>query len=640
MSATPPTIPISKTTTATSGTRSSTHTRTSYITSKTQDTVKHELTDDGAGSFGPLGTISYASRTLNVRFVQKNITTEGYNSDHENASAFEASTMTEIAAPGGGGSGSGSGNKGGDYNTSAVGEEMLAASTVFVTYAETFATPLTHTQTFRPPVVAIDLCPQTSDYIVPNSVRFTWMGVVFEDYDGVMVRGRVGSDPGIVCGALDYSAGVCSLFDYVVSGSPTAFVLQSLWTVRQNWTTASIFLRTQAAPVKPSGFVMNLSDAQGGAITATAGIDGLITGTHLRGRIDYLTGLVELQFGDYVLDTALTPEQKLEWWYDADDIGAVQPLRVWRPWPVDPTTLRYNSVTYFYLPIDAEILGLDPVRLPQDGRAPMYRPGGYLVVLHTATLPPATLTNGQTLNAARTRLARMRVVGADGVPIVTGYTTNLDAGTLTVTSTTGWAQPVTVEHSIEQLARTRDVQINGDIGIVGQLTHDFPVGSIVASALAVPGNLRARVSALWDQQTWDAISWTATNVGNPAPGTYNDALAPIAMTNAGALTEKFALRFLTSTTFTCTGENVGVIGTGSTNVDFAPVNPISGAPYFSLLAIGWGAGWAAGNTVFLHTVGALYAFAEVRTVQMGPAIGTDYSYEVLGRGDVDRPPTL
>lgn len=622
--------PTTTTTTNTTSTTSSAHNRTSYFTSKTQDTVRHELTDDGLGSFGPDGTINYASRTLNVRFVEKTLTTEGYNSDHEDAEAFENAINSTSA-------GSSNVNKGGDYNTSAVGEEMLAASTVFVTYAETFASPQSHTQTFSPPTVSIDLAPQTRDYIVPNSVQFLWMGELYQDFDGVMVRGRTGNNPGIVCGQLDYSAGVCRLFDYVVSGSPTAFTLQSLWTVRQVWTTASIFLRTQAAPVKPNGFVMNLSDAQGNSITATAGIDGVISGTHLRGVIDYLTGTVELQFGDYVNDADLTAAQKLEWWYSAADVGAVQAGKVWKPWPVDPTTLRYNSVTYFYLPIDAEILGLDPVRLPQDGRAPMYRPGGFLVILHTATITPGTLSPGQTVNAGRVRLARMRVIGADGVPINTGYTTNLDAGTLTVTSTTGWAQPVTVEHSIEQLARTRDVQLNGDVSIVGQLTHDFPAGSIVASALAIPGSLRARVSALWDQATWDNVTWSATIVGSPAAGTYNDALAPIELTNAGALTEKFALRFLSSTTFQCLGENVGVIGTGSINEDFAPVNPISNVPYFRLRAVGWGAGWAAGNVVFLHTVGALYAFAQIRTVQMGPAIGTDYSYEVLGRGDVDRP---
>jgi len=58
-----------------------------------------------------------------------------------------------------------------------------------------------------------------------------------------------------------------------------------------------------------------------------------------------------LQFGDYVLDSSLTPEQKAEWWYNAADVGVIEADKIWRPWPVDPTTLRYSSVAYFYLPL-------------------------------------------------------------------------------------------------------------------------------------------------------------------------------------------------------------------------------------------------------------------------------------------------
>ncbi len=623
--------------TATSTTTSSAHSRVSYNTSKTQDTVRHTLTDDGAGTFGPDGTINYAGKTLNVRFVSLDSKTEGYKSDYEDAKAFETSSMSG----GGGDPGSTTSSaKGGDYVDAAVGEQVLAASTVTVTYAETFAAAQTHSMTWTPPPVTIDLCPYTADYIVPGSVRFTWMGHVFEDYDGVLVRDRVGTDPGYVAGQVDYSSGVARVFDYVVNAGTTAttFTLDSLWTVRQNWTTASIFMRTQAAPLKPAGVVLNLADAEGNSITAMGDIDGTISGTHLRGKIDYEFGLLELQFGDYLDDATLTPEQKAEWWYSAADVGAVQAGKIWRPWPVDPTTLRYNSVSYFYLPIDAEILGLDPVRLPQDGRVPIFRVGSYVVVGHTGSTPPAVVSNGQTINCARTRLSRVRLVGSDGATIHTGYTADLDAGTVTAVDVSTWVQPVHVEHRIEQLDRLRDVQINGDIATVGQLAHDFPAGSTVSSAITAQ-TLRARVSQLWDQQTWDGITWLDAISGNPAPATYNDTLAPIELTNAGALTERFALRFTNSTTFECIGEHVGFIGSGTINADFAPINPVGAAPYFTLRALGWGTGWAAGNVLFVHIVGAIYPFACIRTVQMGPALGVDYSFELLGRGDVDRPPS-
>ena len=183
-------------------------------------------------------------------------------------------------------------------------------------------------------------------------------------------------------------------------------------------------------------------------------------------------------------------------------------------WPVDPTTLRYNSVSYFYLPIDAEILGLDPVRLPQDGRVPIYRVGSYVVIGHSATTPPATLTNGQTINCARTRLSRVRLVGNDGKTIHTGYTADLDAGTVTAVDTSGWLQPVHVEHSIEQLLRLRDVQINGDLALVGQLAHDFPAGSTVSSALTA-NTLRARVAALYHHSAFCAGVSVASSTKSP-----------------------------------------------------------------------------------------------------------------------------
>lgn len=623
--------------TETSASTSSSHSKTSYQTSKTQDTVRHQLTDDGQGSFGPDGTINYAGKTLNVRLLRLDSRTEGYNSDYEDAKTFETTSMS------GGGSDPGSNNsssKGGARSDTSVSEELLAASTVTVSYAEGFAGAQQHNMSYTPEPLTLDLCPYTSDYIVPGSVRFRWMGHVYEDYDGVLVRDRTASAAGTVAGALDYSSGVARIYDYVVDGQPTDLAVESLWTVRQNWTTASIFMRTAAAPVKPSGFVLNLADATGEQITASAGVDGVISGTHLRGRIDYQSGVVELQFGDYVLDSSLTAAQKAEWWYSADDIGAVQPDRIWRPWPVDPTTLRYNSVSYFYLPLDADIIGLDPVRLPQDGRVPIYRVGSYVVVSHNASVGPAQLSAGQTINCGRTRLSRVYLIGADGQLIQQGWTPNLDAGTVAIQDTTGWVQPVRVEHRIEEMARVSDVQISGMLTLTKALSHEFPVGSIVSSALitAAPG-LRSRVSHLFDQNTW-TNKWQDTVDGQEALASYNDTISPIVVTNTGAVTERWMLRILgNSSTFECIGQYVGNLGVGSLNVDYAPINPNTNAPYFTLPALGWGMGWAAGNVLRINTVGAMQPLAAIRAVQPSEAAGTDYHFELLTRGDIDRPPS-
>ena len=591
------------------------------------------VTDNGAGGFlDSMGTVNYATRQVQLKVVSFDRTTSSYKSDHELPTEFERAvegTGTTVAAL-----------KGAQYSTASVGEEVLAGSSVVARYRVGASLPRPHTQTYTPSSVKIDLCPYTNHRIVPGSVQFRWMGQVYSDFEGVIYRGRTDSTPGIASGTISYAAGIALMTDYVVGGTgPTDFQLLSLWTQNIPWSTASIFFRTQAAPIRPTGMVLTLLDLEGNALTATGDLGGNLLGTHMWGKFDYQTGLGELMFGDFLLDSSLTAEQKAEWWYDPAEVGAVQPGKIWRPWPVDPTTLRYNSVAYFYLPLDADIVGLDPVRLPPDGRVPIYRVGSYVVVGHTGVIPAATYTAGQTINCARERLSRVYLIGADGQLIRTGYTPNLDAGTIAVTDVTGWVQPVTVKHRIEQMARVADVQIDGTLKLTKQLAHEFPVGSVVSSAI-MAGNLRARALPVFDQQTWDGVTWSDITVGSPAPSTYNDGAFPIVVTNAGAMTERFALRVLTGgTDVEVIGEHVGNLGTFSRNTTIAPINPISGVPYFTLAAAGWGAGWVPGNTLFLPTVGTYYPMAVIRATQPSEAIGTDYAFELTERGDVDRAPT-
>jgi hypothetical protein len=82
---------------------------------------------------------------------------------------------------------------------------------------------------------------------------------------------------------------------------------------------------------------------------------------------------------------------------------------------------------------------------------------------------------------------------------------------------------------------------------------------------------------------------------------------------------------------------VGVIALGNTSTDCAPLNPATGSPYFTLPALGWGNGWAAGNVLRFNTIGAQFPVWIVRTVQQGPETVTDDAFTLLIRGDVDTP---
>jgi len=625
-------LPTSNNTVKSKLTNGSTKTETKYRTTKTQETVRHSLTDNGAGGMGADGTVSYAAKSINARLLSLDATTDGYKSDHEDTRAFDGGTQL----PGG----SSSSQKGGEYLDNAVSEQLLAASTVRVAYAVGSGAEATNVAPYRPADITIDLCPTTSDYVVPGSVQFVWMGQTYQDFDGLLWRGRTGGNPGIRAGHMNYSTGIATITDYVVSGSPSDFTLQSLWTIRQTWNTASVFFRTEAAPLKPTGLVLTVTDAQGGNLTGASQGDGSITGTHLHGRVEYATGEAEVQFGDYLLDSSLTDAQKQEWWYDPQLVGAVQPGRIWRPWPVDPTTLRYSAVSYIYLPVDVSLMGIDPAALPADGRVPFARPGDTCVVGVTHSGPAFAPSVGQTYNVGHTRLSFVQVLdNVTGEEIRTGYTHDLDAGTLTFTDLAGYPAQVRVVGRTEVYRQIAEVRIDGKVRLTQPIGYAFPADAVFSTALR-QGDRFARVTRVYDQASWNKVKWTDgvdSTVGE-AGATYNATGSPVEVTNRGAITERWALHFKTSTTFDLYGQHLGLIASGSINEDFAPPNTAAGVPYFTLRALGWGGGWAAGNAVFLDTVGAEFPIDLVRTVQPSSPAGIDDSFWLVQRGDVGRPP--
>jgi hypothetical protein len=392
--------------------------------------------------------------------------------------------------------------------------------------------------------------------------------------------------------------------------------------VEAPFTTFSSIFRTAAAPLRPGSFSVLGTLQDGTTFNVTAGSDGKINGTRVKGRIDYEYGLAELHFVNPAGDSDLN--------VDLSHLGIAGLTTIPRDL-VMLNSVRYNAVSYSYLPLDADLLGIDPVRLPSDGRVPIFRPGGFAVVGHTGEIT-TNVSNGQTVNCARVRLSRVRVIGNDGVVINTGYTADLEAGHVLFTNVSGYSQPVTIQHRIEDMAVVREASINGEISFTRPLTHDYPLGSYVSSAL-IAGDLFARTSLVFDLASWNGTF--SDTEGTVATGTFNDTTYPIAVTNRGAITERWAVRFTNTTSFEVIGENVGVIATGNTGANCAPNNPNTGVPYFTLPAAGWGAGWAVGNVLRFNTVGAMFPVWVVRTVQQGPETVPDDSFTLLIRGDVD-----
>lgn len=390
-----------------------------------------------------------------------------------------------------------------------------------------------------------------------------------------------------------------------------------------------VMFRTSVAPLRPSGFNMTGELKDGTTFNVTADDDGFINATRVKGKINYQTGVVDI--------FAVTPTAPGQTQVDISFLGIPGVSMVYLD-QFRPETIRYNAVAYTYLPIDAEVIGIDPVRLPSDGKVPIFKKGGPFVIGNTQETAAAMRTAPSTVALGRERLSRVLAIGADGNKINTGWSVDLESGLVSITSVAGWSQPVKFRHRVEDMRQLRDAQINGELTFTPPLSHDYPAeGSFVSSAL-LGLDLTARVSLLFDQATWDGVTFSDALNGSAAPGTYNDTNYPIAVTNEGAENQRWAARFVTTTSVQVVGEHVGVLGTFSINLDIAPINPVSGVPYFFIPKEGWGVGgWAIGNMLRFNTVGARFTLWAARTIKPGPYTGEDYNFELLARGDVDNP---
>lgn len=477
------------------------------------------------------------------------------------------------------------------------------------------------------------IVPSVTSPVVPGSVLYRiGSGIatdpIWSDSGNGVLRER-GPSGWLNRGTISYLTGSVAL-----TGWPSGLVnnlqrLAASTTLGENISSEFVF-RTAAAPLRAGSVSLQFARPTGGAQNISVPINGVISGVGISGKVDHESGIVRLRFGALVVAAG----NELEPWYNADAVDLDG--KIFKPAPVATSTIRYSGTAYSYLPLDADILGLDPVRLPTDGRVPVFKSGRVLVVHYTETLAPQTVTNGQTVTIGVERLARIRAFGYDGLEIAEStYTKNLDAGTISFVNTSGYSQPISIEHRVEDEALCAEAQITGELRLTRPLTHDFPIGSYVSSAY-VRGTLQSGAQEAFSQETW-TNEWSDMRIGVPILAQYNDTVSPIVVTNAGAITERWVCIFQNDTTFQLVGEETGQILVGTTAADLAPVNPATGVPYFTLLSAGWGYGWVAGNILRFNTTGANFPLWVSRTVMQSPAAppGTD-QLVISIRGDIDQ----
>lgn len=521
---------------------------------------------------------------------------------------------------------------------------FVNGSTVILNYKLQSATDAAHTETVAAPPLNVDLTPLTTAAIVPDSLLFTLGGKTYYERAGSLYHtmdSRTGA--GVLAGSVNLVTGIATITSWTGAVVPS-FVVHSLLTQLAPVPTRVIHGRAPGSPLRPSSFQIQANRYRDGAlISAIADNNGNIDTAEMHGYVDVTTGVFSVAFGAYVLDSSLTTGQKAEPWYSSAfvDTGGY----IFRPDEAMPGTIRFNCVVQTSLPQDPEIIGINPVRLPSDGRVPIMRPGDTLVISDTqAQTLSSGLTAGQVLTLPRTGLGSVALYDQNGLGVSDAlYTANLIAGTVTMATPldlSAYLQPLVALHTIEDMALCIDTQITGEVSLGNPLTHAYSAdNALCSSALIVGsagGDVQARYADLFAQATWTTV-WSDTRIGSaPSSGAqYNDVNYPLQVLNRDTITQRWALVFTSSTAFNVVAEELGIIGTGTISADCAPNNPVTGQPYFRLLQAGFGIGWATSNVIRFATVAAGAPIWIARTVRSGPATVSDDRVRIQARWDKD-----
>lgn len=504
-------------------------------------------------------------------------------------------------------------------------------------YTLNSATPSEETAEMEMGPITIRLLPGLQDSIVPGTLRFTVGGQAFSDRAG---QGLLYLNDGTVAGSVDYGARTATLVEHSIQAADDAdIVITSMVTSRGNWTEYEYYFRAPGSPLQPGSLIVTATATDGTLLTGNADFNGDITGTLVAGTVNQQTGVVAVKFGELEADDDLTTDQKNEWWYDADNIDVNGDI--WVPTFVYPSSIRFATVVQTFLPLDAELLGVDPVRLPPDGRVPGIRVGDRAAVHHTGTYTVENPAQANTTyDLGRERLAWIRVMDQnDQVVPDDRYTSDLDAGEITMAvdlDLTGFVQPLKVLHTILDEATVTDVQINGQVTLGLAISHDFPANETRLSTVLRHGDMGSRVTVPFAQAAWTS-TWSDDLIGAAPAAQYDNVNYPMVTTNIGSLgyRDRYRFNFTTSGNFEFISETRGVIATGSTSVSFEPVNPITGETIISVDKDGWGGGWQPGNQVRVNIIDASYPYWILQCVQPGLLTGQPDKLQLEQLGDVD-----
>lgn len=489
------------------------------------------------------------------------------------------------------------------------------------------------TKTLSANDLLINMPQDSTAKVVSGSVFIDALGRSLRDDNGKVKNGTN------VAGSINYETGVIELTTWQ-AGKVNTVNLKSMLRENDPVPLANLVFRTPVAPLKKASLQISAELADGTMLSLSTDAQGGITGSkYAHGTVDFKAGFVSLYFYEKLGVTA-NPSIVNESWYDAANIymeGSTNYIN--KPIYVKPDSIRYNAIAYSYLPLDKELIGLDPVRLPTDGRAPFVRKGDSIAITELKTMQLPTNAANDTFDLGFERLSDVNVVDSTGKKVSFDYLdVDLDAGTLQLNGLfdmSGYTAPLTANYRIMDIALVIETDISGRVTLSTPITHDYSTAAVFSSML-LAGDMQARAYNVFSQKSWTS-KFSNTLIGDAATSQLQVTNNPIVVTNRDSIEERWALVFTSQTSFRVIGETVGEIGTGSTQSDTALLNPMTGYPYFAIPQSAWGIGWSANNVVRFNTAAAKYPIWIGNAIQQHQGSSSDnYDFTIGYHANIDR----
>lgn len=456
-----------------------------------------------------------------------------------------------------------------------------------------------------------------SKKMVENSLRFNWGDKTYFDKNGILycdLNELTGE--ATQAGVVNYATAKVSIS--VAPTNPNSpYTIQNLTSQDMVDAIAQASFITAQNPVAEGSLSLIATSLDGQTITGQSQPNGNIVGD-IQGFVDYLSGFVSLQFGKWVdFDAKYISEP----WYNPVQNSLGQ---IYKPTPIIAKSLRYNATTYRYIPVPNDIINIDTVRLPIDGQVPIFRVGDTVLISNTIEQDlGSAFTSGQTIQLDRTDLDRLCLQDSRGKAVLASlWEYDLNAGTITFSDSldlSGYTLPLIAKLTYEEKNVIISTDIDGTLGLRFATKRDYPKDNTYVSSVLIGKDLQVRVSVPFTQRAWTNV-WADTPIGDELLSRLNVKDYPIKLTDDGAITERWVIRFKSSSQFELYGQNLGFVGVFDLLTDLAPINPATNKPYFTIPKQAFGvqngmSAWATQDVIRFNTWGTLLPFWVIQAVQ-------------------------